>query len=71
MALIIILNALLCGGVIVMVVAPLVWSILTQHRDHPEVAFEAQDRPTRSVRPARPTSRRSKAPRYRPAIWPT
>jgi hypothetical protein len=30
-----ILNAILALGVIVMVVTPLVWAILTQHRDHP------------------------------------
>jgi hypothetical protein len=31
----IILNAILCGAVAVMVVAPLVWAILTQKRDEP------------------------------------
>jgi hypothetical protein len=30
-----VLNTLLAVGVIVMVVTPLVWAILTQHRDHP------------------------------------
>jgi hypothetical protein len=30
-----ILNAILAVGAIVMVVTPLVWAILTQHRDHP------------------------------------
>jgi hypothetical protein len=33
-----ILNAILALGVIVMVVTPLVWAILTQHRDHPRSA---------------------------------
>jgi hypothetical protein len=30
---IVVLNAILCLGVIVMVVSPLIWAILTQHRD--------------------------------------
>jgi hypothetical protein len=30
-----ILNAILAVGVIVMVVTPLAWAILAQHRDHP------------------------------------
>lgn len=33
-----ILNAVLVLGVIVMVLTPLVWAILTQHRDHPDAA---------------------------------
>jgi hypothetical protein len=33
-----ILNAVLALGVIVIVVAPLVWAIMTQHRDHPHTA---------------------------------
>lgn len=36
MTLIIILNASLSFGVIVMVVSPLVWAILTQHGDDPQ-----------------------------------
>ncbi len=36
MASALIVNVILCIGVIVMVVAPLVWAILTQHRDHPQ-----------------------------------
>lgn len=31
-----ILNAVLAVGVIVMVITPLVWAILTQHRGHPQ-----------------------------------
>jgi hypothetical protein len=38
MTLIIALNSILAFGVIVMVVSPLVWAILTQHRDHVAVA---------------------------------
>jgi hypothetical protein len=34
MILAVVLNAILAIGVVVMVVAPLVWAILTQHRDH-------------------------------------
>lgn len=33
-----ILNATLAVGVIAMVLTPLVWAILTQHRDHPRPA---------------------------------
>ena len=33
-----IFNAILAIGVIVMVVTPLVWAILTQHHDHPRPA---------------------------------
>jgi hypothetical protein len=33
-----IFNAILALGVIVMVVTPLVWAILTQHDDHPQQA---------------------------------
>ena len=33
-----ILNAILALGVIVMVVTPLLWAILTQHGDHPRRA---------------------------------
>jgi len=45
-----ILNAILALGVIVTVVTPLVWAILTQHRDHPTtpVATRATKRPVRS-----------------------
>ena len=34
MTLIIVLNAVLCSGVIVAVASPLLWAIFTQHRDH-------------------------------------
>jgi protoporphyrinogen oxidase len=34
MTLIIVLNAILCLGVIATVVSPLLWAIFTQHRDH-------------------------------------
>ncbi len=33
-----ILNVVLALGVIVMVVAPLIWAVVTQHRDHPQLA---------------------------------
>jgi hypothetical protein len=36
MVLTVLFNAILALGVIVMVVTPLVWAILTQHRDHPQ-----------------------------------
>jgi hypothetical protein len=35
MAVVVILNAILCAAVIVAVVALLVWAILTQHHDRP------------------------------------
>ena len=38
MTLIIALNAILCLGVIAMVVSPQIWAILTQHRDHVALA---------------------------------
>jgi hypothetical protein len=37
MVLTVLFNAILAVGVIVMVVTPLVWAILTQHRDHPHL----------------------------------
>lgn len=70
MALVIFINALLCFGIIVMVVAPLVWAIFTQHQDLPAVKAEAI-RVRRAKEARRPTPRRSPAPRYQPAIWPT
>jgi hypothetical protein len=38
MTLMAVFNAILAVGVTVMVVTPLVWAILTQHRDHPRPA---------------------------------
>ena len=56
-----ILNAILAVGVIVIVVTPLVWAILTQHRDHPRpVATVAT-----TLRPISPEPRRP-SPRARP-----
>jgi|GEM_PF-3417391 len=34
MTAVVIVNALLCVGILFVVVAPLVWAIMTQHRDH-------------------------------------
>lgn len=52
-----ILNVILALGVIVMVVTPLVWAILTQHRDHPttRVATRATARPVRPQPMPRPS----------------
>ena len=59
----VILNAILALGVIVMVVAPLVWAILTQQRDHRRLAFSDGARP----RPRHPEARRPEPQRsYRP-----
>ncbi len=58
-----ILNAILAVGVIVMVVTPLVWAILTQHRDHPCPAATART----AARPPSPEPRRpSSQPRREP-----
>ena len=46
MTLVIILNVVLCTAVIVGVVAPLVWAIITQH--HHETVVVATDRGTSS-----------------------
>jgi hypothetical protein len=53
-----ILNAILAVGVIAMVVTPLVWAILTQHRGHPRPAATvgATAGPP-SPQPRRPSSR--------------
>jgi hypothetical protein len=49
-----ILNGILALGVIVMVLTPLVWAILTQHRDHPRpAAADGTDVRTPLSQPAR------------------
>ena len=45
MAVVITLNAILAFGVIVIVVAPLVWAILTQQRDLPDARPYQRRRP--------------------------
>jgi hypothetical protein len=63
LAVLIAVNAVLCLGVIAMVVAPLVWAILTQDRDVEAAAAQRQRRArTATQKPARPAPR----PRYRP-----
>jgi ABC-type glycerol-3-phosphate transport system permease component len=61
----VILVYALCVGVCVMVVAPLVWAIFTQHRDAPSVATAA----TPKSRVA--TARRARRPVYEPIVWPS
>jgi hypothetical protein len=58
-----ILNAILALGVLVMVVTPLVWVILTQHRDHARpVATDGAH-----ARPLHPEPRRrAQQPSYQP-----
>jgi hypothetical protein len=57
-----ILNAILAVAVIVMVLTPLVWAILTQHRDRPRPAATVGA----TVRPLSPEPRRpSSSPRPR------
>jgi Na+/H+ antiporter NhaB len=73
MTLVIILNVVLCTAVIVGVVAPLVWAIITQH--HHETVVVATNRGTRQV-PATAVDRRQAAERrrrrrlYDPTVWP-
>jgi hypothetical protein len=58
-----ILNAVLALGVIVMVVTPLVWAILTQRRDDPRSGATVGA----STRPVyRQSSRRGSRPSYGP-----
>ena len=60
MTLIIILNAILCAAVIVTVLTPLAWAILTQHRDVPPAeaqAVEPRRRPEPGNGPPRPRPR--------------
>ena len=66
MHLTVILNAILCGVVIVTVVAPLVWAILTQHRDKPAVEFTIGTVPRASA----DATRRTERPHYEPVPWP-
>ena len=58
MASTLIVNVILCIGVIVMVVTPLVWAILTQHRDHPQpdggIAHRSERREHRRARRPQP-----------------
>ncbi len=58
-----ILNIVLALGVIVMVVAPLVWAILTQHRDRPQLAVT--DAATARTPHPQPRTR-SRQPSYEP-----
>jgi hypothetical protein len=66
MTLLVILNAILCGAVVVMVAAPLVWAILTQQRDEP-AGIAAVSRTRRAPADAR---RRARRPRHAPIGWP-
>lgn len=63
-----IVNGILALGVIVMVVAPLVWAILTQHRDRPGVAaVTGVEAPRPQDRPSATRDRRSGSrPSYKP-----
>jgi hypothetical protein len=60
-----ILNATLVVVVIAMVVTPLVWAILTQHRDHPRLS--ATDGATGQARQVGKRRRITRA-RYKPAV---
>ena len=67
MTLVIILNVVLCLAVIIGVVAPLLWAIMTQHR-HETVAV-ATVRGVRQV-PAHTVRRRRRRGLYEPIVWP-
>ena len=60
-----ILNLIFAVGVIVMVLTPLMWAILTQHRDRPRPTAAART-PVRSPepQPRRPSSQ----PRHEPVV---
>ena len=68
-----ILNIILALGVIVMVVAPLVWAIRTQHRDHAVLTADAAVTETVTTGTAhRPYTgierRRRPRPHYKPVV---
>ena len=64
----ILLNAILSVAVVVMVVAPLVWAVLTQHRDLSPARATSRRRPTvTSSDRARPRAARAPQRRFGPA----
>jgi hypothetical protein len=65
-AALIIVNTVLCIGVIVMVVGPLVWAILTQNRDAEAVVAQRR----RRLKAATADQRRAPRPQYRPVTRP-
>jgi hypothetical protein len=66
MTLVIILNVVFCSAVIIGVVAPLVWAIVTQH--HHETVAVATVRGVRQA-PAHVTRRRRRG-LLEPIVWP-
>jgi hypothetical protein len=66
MALTIILTIILGSAVIIGVVAPLMWAILTQHRDQPVAVAAASGARGTEARVAR----RGRRPQYEPIAWP-
>ena len=58
-----IFNAILAVSVIVMVVTPLVWAILTQHHDHPR-SVATDGATVRTAEPRKP--RHTDRPQYEP-----
>jgi ABC-type glycerol-3-phosphate transport system permease component len=65
-AALIIVNTVLCVGVIAVVVGPLVWAILTQQRDTEAVVAQRR----RRARAAAAPQPRAQRPQYRPAARP-
>jgi hypothetical protein len=67
MASIIAINGALCLGVVVAVVAPMVWAILTQQRDTQAIAVQRWRHARVATTRAQPRAAR---PQYRPVARP-
>ena len=65
-AALIIVNTVLCVGVIAVVVGPLVWAILTQQRDTEAVVAQRR----RRASAAAASQRRPPRPQYKPVARP-
>ena len=73
MTLVIILNVVLCTAVIVGVVAPLVWAIITQHHHETVVVSTTRGNvqmPAKTVDRRRATDRRRRRGLSEPIVWP-
>jgi hypothetical protein len=66
MPLMIVLNTILGFAAVVIVLSPLIWAILTQHRDEPAPGGTAGS----SSRATAPRTRRTRRPRQAPTAWP-
>lgn len=73
MSLAAIINAVFAAGVTVMVTAPLLWAIVTQHRDDPDSATPGavtagHPQAPGQQRVQQPAQQRPQQPRYQPVI---